>query len=122
MPALKPVSTGVEMKLATNPRRINRATTSIAPTSAVSAAVAVSELRRIAVGDDQAELRAGQDRQGGGGTDAEHPRRAEQRVDHHRDEGGVEANRHRQTGHRCVRHGLGQDDGGGDQAGDNVET
>ena len=42
MPALKPVSTGVEMKLATNPRRISRARSSIAPTSAVSVAVAVT--------------------------------------------------------------------------------
>ena len=42
MPALKPVSTGVEMKLATNPSRSSRASTSIAPTSAVSVAVAVT--------------------------------------------------------------------------------
>ena len=42
MPALKPVSTGVEMKLATNPRRNSRANNSIAPTSAVSVAVAVT--------------------------------------------------------------------------------
>ena len=39
---MKPVSTGVEMKLATNPRRSSRASTSIAPTSAVSVAVAVT--------------------------------------------------------------------------------
>ena len=42
MPALKPVSTGVEMKFATNPRFSSRATISIAPTSAVSVAVAVT--------------------------------------------------------------------------------
>ena len=42
IPALKPVSTGVEMKLATNPRRSSRASNSIAPTSAVSVAVAVT--------------------------------------------------------------------------------
>ena len=40
MPALKPVSTGVEMKLATNPRRSSRASSSIAPTSALNVAVA----------------------------------------------------------------------------------
>ncbi len=40
MPALKPVRTGVEMKLATKPRRISRATSNIAPTRAVSVAVA----------------------------------------------------------------------------------
>ena len=44
MPALKPVSTGVEMKLATKPRRSSRASSSIAPTSAVSVAVAVTSL------------------------------------------------------------------------------
>ena len=43
---MKPVSTGVEMKLATNPRRISRASTSIAPTNAVSVAVAVTSLAR----------------------------------------------------------------------------
>ena len=80
------------------------------------------ELRRVAVGHDQAELRAGQDRQRGGGADAEHARRAEQRVDHHRDEGGVEAHRDRQPGHGRVGHGLGQHDGRGREAGDHVEA
>ena len=42
MPALKPVRTGVEMKFATNPSFSSLATTSIAPTSAVSVAVAVT--------------------------------------------------------------------------------
>ncbi len=42
MPALKPVRTGVEMKLATNPRRTSLASRSSAPTSAVSVAVAVT--------------------------------------------------------------------------------
>ncbi len=42
IPALKPVSTGAEMKLATNPRRISLARSSIAPTSAVRVAVAVT--------------------------------------------------------------------------------
>ena len=41
MPALKPVSTGVDMKFATKPSRSSRAASSIAPTSAVSVAVAV---------------------------------------------------------------------------------
>ena len=42
MPALNPVSTGVEMKLETNPRRISLASRSIAPVSTVSVAVAVT--------------------------------------------------------------------------------
>ena len=122
MPALKPVSTGVEMKLATNPSRSSLASSSIAPTSAVSVAVAVDELRRVAVRHDQAELRAGQDRQRGGGADAQHARRAEQRVDHHRDEGGVEAHGDGQPGDGRVGHRLGQDDRGRREAGDDVEA
>ena len=42
MPALKPVSTGVEMKLATKPRRSRPARIRIAPTSAASVAAAVT--------------------------------------------------------------------------------
>jgi hypothetical protein len=41
IPALKPVSTGAEMKLATNPRRITLASSRIVPTRAVNVAVAV---------------------------------------------------------------------------------
>jgi hypothetical protein len=44
MPALNPVSTGVEMKLATKPSRSSRAASSSTPTSAVS--VAVATIRR----------------------------------------------------------------------------
>ena len=39
---MKPVSTGVEMKFATNPSCNSRARSSIAPTSAASVAVAVT--------------------------------------------------------------------------------
>ena len=42
IPALKPVSTGAEIKLATNPRRNSRATSNTAPTNAVSVAVAIT--------------------------------------------------------------------------------
>ena len=42
MPALNPVSTGVDMKLATKPSFNSHATTSAAPTSKVSVAVAVT--------------------------------------------------------------------------------
>ena len=41
-PALKPVSTGDEMKLETKPRRITRASSSATPTNAASVAVAVT--------------------------------------------------------------------------------
>ena len=80
------------------------------------------ELRRIAVRHGQTELRAGQDRQCGGGADAQHPRRAEQRVDHHRDERGIKADGNRQTGNRRVGHGLGKNNRAGCQAGDHVEA
>ena len=122
MPALKPVSTGAEMKSATKPRRATRASSSIAPTSAVSVAVAVIELGRVAVGTTMRELGAGEDRQGRRRADAQHPRRAEHRVDDHRDEGGVQAHRHRQSGHGRIRHRLGNHDGRGGQAGDDVEA
>ena len=42
MPALKPISTGSEMKLATKPRRSTDAAISIAPTSNESVAVAAA--------------------------------------------------------------------------------
>ena len=42
MPALKPVSTGAEMNVATNPSRSMRAPTSSAPTSNVNVAVATA--------------------------------------------------------------------------------
>ena len=41
-PRFEAVRTGAEMKLATNPRRISRASSSLAPTSAVSVAAAVT--------------------------------------------------------------------------------
>ena len=80
------------------------------------------QLRRVAVRHGQTELRAGQDRQCGSGTDAQHPRRAEQRVDHHRDERGIQADRNWQTGNRRVGHGLRKHHGSGRQAGDQVEA
>ena len=80
------------------------------------------ELRRVAVRHGQTELRAGQDRQRGGGADAQHPRRAEQRVDHHRDERGIQADRNRQAGNRRVGHRLRKNNRRGRQAGDHVEA
>ena len=80
------------------------------------------ELRRVAVRHRQTELRAGQDPQCGSGADAQHPRRAEQRVNHHRDERGIEADRNRQAGNRRVGHGLRKNNRRGCQAGDHVEA
>ena len=50
------------------------------------------------------------------------PRRAQQRVDEHRDEGGVETHRNRQPGHGGVCHRLGQDDRRRGEAGDDIEA
>ena len=80
------------------------------------------KLRRVAVRHDQAELGAGQDRQRGGRADAKHARRAEQRVDHHRDEGGIKTHGDGQPGHGRVGHCLGQNDRRGRETGDDVEA
>ena len=50
IPALKPVSTGAEMKLATKPRRSSLASSSIAPTNAVNVAVAVTSIAGLPSG------------------------------------------------------------------------
>jgi len=58
MPALKPVSTGAEMKLATNPSRSSRASNSMAPTSAASVAVAVTSFAASPSGTTSASCAA----------------------------------------------------------------
>ena len=78
------------------------------------------QLGRSAAGRHQRQRGRGQDRDGGRGADAQRPRRAEQRVDRHRHERRVEADLHRQSGHRGVRHRLGHDDGRGGEPGDHV--
>ena len=80
------------------------------------------KLGRVAVRHGQAELGAGQDRQRGGRADAQHARRAEQRVDHHRDEGGVETHGDGQPGYGRVGHCLGQNDRRGRETGDDIEA
>ena len=80
------------------------------------------QLRGVAVGHDHAELSAGENRERCRRTHAQHTRGAEQCVDDHRHQSGVEAHRHWQPGHRGVRHGLGQYDGRGGQARHKVEA
>ncbi len=80
------------------------------------------QLRRVAIRHDQSELRGGQDCQRCSGADAQHARSAEQRVDEHRDEGGVKTDRDRQSGDGRIGHGLGQDDRGGRETGNHVEA
>jgi hypothetical protein len=80
------------------------------------------ELGRVAVGNDDGEPGAGEDRERRRRADAQHPRGSQDRVDDHRDEGGVEAHRHRQSGNGGVGHRLRQDDGGRREAGDDVEA
>ena len=120
MPALKPISTGSEMKLATKPRRSSEASTRIAPTSNGEGGGGGEQRGWIAVRQRQRQIGAGEDGEGGGRADAERPRGAEERVYHHRHERGVEPDLDRQAGDRGVRHRLGDDDGGGGQAGDEI--
>ena len=70
---------------------------------------------------DQRELGAGQDRQGRRGADAERTRGCEDRVDHHRHEGRVEPDLHRQPGDPGIGHGLGDHNRRGGQTGDQVQ-
>ncbi len=121
-PALKPVSTGTEMKLATNPRRISLARSSIAPTSAVKVAVAVTSFAGSPSGTARPSCVPARIAERGGGADAEHARRAEQRVDQHGDERGIQADRNRQAGNRRVGHRFRQHNRRGRQAGDQVEA
>ena len=80
------------------------------------------EFPGIAIRHREPELGSREDRQCGGGAHAEHARSTEQRVDHHRDEGRVQANLDRQAGHGGVGHRLRQHDSGRRQAGDDVEA
>ena len=80
------------------------------------------QLAQVAVRHRQPELRAGQDGQCRGRTDAEHARGAEQRIDQHRNERGIQAHGHRQAGHGGVGHGLGQHDRCRDKAGDHIQA
>ena len=121
-PVLKPVSTGDEMKLETKPRRITRASSSATPTNAASVAVAVTSFAGSPSGTTMPELGARQDRERARRADAEDARRAEQRVDEHRHERGVQPHRDRQAGHGGVGHGLWQDDRGRREAGDDIEA
>ena len=77
---------------------------------------------RISIRHGQPELRAYQYRQRGGGADAEHARGAEQRIEDHRHEGGVEADGDRQPGHGRVGHRFGQHHCGGREASDEIES
>ena len=110
------------MKLATNPRRISLRQEQHRADQRGEGGRRRDELRRVAVRHRQTELRAGQDPQCGSGADAQHPRRAEQRVNHHRDERGIETDRNRQAGNRRVGHGLRKNNRRGCQAGDHVEA
>ena len=122
IPALKPVSTGAEMKFATKPSFMQPRQHQQRADQRGQRGGRGDELRRVAVRHRQPELRAGEDRQRGRRTDAQHARRAQQRVDDHRDEGGIQADGDGQPGDRRVRHRLRQNDRGGREAGDHVEA
>ena len=122
MPALKPVSTGVGNEVSDEaqpqqPRREQHHAHQCGQRRGRR-----DQPRGIAVRNRQSELGAGKDRQRGGGTDAEHARGAEQRVDHHRHERGVQADFDGQSGDGRVGHRLRQHDRGRGQSGDDVEA
>ena len=89
MPALKPVSTGTEIKFATNPKRRTEARISRTPVRAVSVAVAVISRAGSPSGDHRSQ-RGGEDRKGRRRADTQNPRGAQKRIDDHGDKGGVE--------------------------------
>ena len=74
----------------------------------------------IPIRHHQPELGRGQDSQRAGGADAEHPGGAQQGVEQHGHQGGVETDGHRQTGHAGIGHGLGQHDGRGSDTGQQI--
>ena len=80
------------------------------------------QLAGIAVRDRQSQLRACEDCKRRRRTDAENTRCAQQRVNDHRDEGGVEPDAHRKSGDGRIGHRLGQHDGRRRQAGDDIEA
>ena len=83
------------------------------PVSAVSVAVAMISRPGSPSGTAMPELRCGEDRQSRRRADAQNPRRAQQGIDDHRNEGRVEPDADRQAGDRRIGHGLRQDDGRG---------
>ncbi|MCY1298048.1 hypothetical protein D9M70_475120 [compost metagenome] len=79
------------------------------------------QLAGIAIRDGKAELCSGENGKGRGRRDAQHPGRAEKRVDDHRHEGGVETDTDRQTGDRGIGHRLWQNHGSGRETCNHVE-
>ena len=65
----------------------------------------------VAVGYGEGEFGRDQNREGRRRADAQHARGSEQRIDGHRDEGGIEPDADRQAGDGGVGHGLGEHDG-----------
>ena len=81
MPALKPITTGSDMKLATKPSRSRDASTSMAPTNSVSVAEAVSNDAGSAFGATSPSSAVARIASVVGRTDAEYARAAQDRVD-----------------------------------------
>ena len=120
MPALKPIRTGSEMKLATKPSRRIEASTSIAPTNSVNVAEAASSEAGSPFGTTSPKFGGGQDRERRGSAYAEYPRSAQHGVDHHRQEGRIQSNLHWQAGDRGIRHRFRNDHRSRGQASDDI--
>ena len=122
IPAWKPVRTGSEMNLATNPRRKNEARIRIPPVRAQSVALAAISPSMSPSWQSHAELRAQKDRQCRGGAYIQHPRCAEQGIEDHRNKGGIERSSHRQSHNGRICHRFRQHDGRGGQACDEIRA
>ena len=122
IPALKPVSTGSEIRLATTPRRNRPASSRNAPTKSARVADAVSSAAGVAAGGHLAEDADRQDGDGRGGRHAQGAGCAHDGIHHQRDERGVETDHQRQAGNGGVGHGLGDDHGRRREAGDQIEA
>ena len=115
MPALKPVSTGSEIKLARKPRRSRPGQQQKDAHQQGQRRGGDQVVGRVAALRDARQLGGGEHRDGRGAAHAQRPRGAQQDVDQHRHQGRVEADLHRQAGDGGVGHGLGDDHGRGRQ-------
>ena len=120
MPDLKPVSTGSEMKEATNPRRRSDASPSRTPTSTDSVAAAAMSAAASPPGAARPSSAAVRMAIVVVVLTLERSRRSQQGIDDHRHDGGVQPDLQRQLRDRRVRHRLRHDHRGRRQAGGEV--
>ena len=123
IPALKPISTGSEMKLATNPnRRTWKPARGCPRPRSVRVAEALTGTPDRPPGPPGREARPGQNGDRCGGAHAERPGGPERCVDQHRQEHRVEPHLDRQPGNGGIGHRLRDDHRGRRQTGHHVRA